>query len=146
MAPAAEQITSRELAILLNNGGSDRGFRRDGNTLSDCALVKVPLECQGVVALQVPIHPETALSHFPAIEVLVVWMELGATCEGFAINTVVKIGAISGSIPEIEEALLVSTAGGNQLTEGFFRALGDDIDHAIDGVRSPDGRARTANN
>src|SRR5712692_11917363 len=123
MPPAAEQIASRKLAILLNNGRPDRGFGRDRNAFSDCALVKFALQRHRIAALRVPVHPETALSHLPVIEVLAIWMELGASCEGFAINAVVKVRAVSGSIPEIEEALLVSTAGGDQLTTGVFRAL-----------------------
>jgi hypothetical protein len=38
-------------------------------------------------------------------------MELGTSCEGFAIQTVIEVLAVSASITEIEEALLVSTAG-----------------------------------
>src|SRR5216684_8725938 len=111
MAPAAEHIASRKLAILLNNGRSDRRSRCDGKAFSDCALIKVALQCHHIVALQVPVHSKTALSHFPVIEVRVIGMELGASCEGFAINTIVKVRSISGSVPEIEEALFVSTAG-----------------------------------
>src|SRR6185295_17469053 len=111
MAPASEQITSRKLAIPLNDGRGSREFRRDGNALADFSLVKVALERQRVVALQVPIHSETTLSHAPVIEVLVIRMELGTSCEGFAIQTVIEVLAVSASITEIEEALLVSTAG-----------------------------------
>src|SRR6266498_2040767 len=81
MAPTAKQITSRKLAILLNDRRGGSGFCRDGNAFSDCALVKVALERQRVVALQVPVHPETALPHLPVIEVLVIRMELGTSCE-----------------------------------------------------------------
>src|SRR5258708_23133640 len=111
MAPAAEQIASRELAILLDDSRPDRGFRRDGNTLSDRAFVEVALQRYRITTLQVPIHSETALSHLPAIEVFVIWMELRTSCESFAINTIIKVRAVSAPIPEIEEALFVSTAG-----------------------------------
>src|SRR5438309_6246440 len=123
MAPRAEQIASRKLAILLDDGWSDGGFRRDRNAFSDCAFVEVALQRHRVATLQVPVHPETALSHLPVIEVLVIWMELGTSCEGFAINTVVKARTVSASMPEIEEALLVSTAGGDELAVGVFRVL-----------------------
>src|SRR5258708_10831893 len=66
---------------------------------------------------------------------------LRISCEGFAINTVVKVRTVAASMPEIEEALLVSTAGGDQLTVGVFRALSDNIDHAINSVRSPDRKS-----
>src|SRR6266849_7736303 len=144
MAPAAEQIASRKLAILLDDSRSGCGFRRDRNTFSDCALVEVALQRHRVATLQIPVHPETTLSHLPVIEVLVIWMELGTSCESFAINAIVKFRAVSASMPEIEEALLVSTAGGDDHTVGVLRALGDNIDHAINGVRSPDRCARTA--
>src|SRR6266850_1107357 len=144
MVPAAEQIASRELAILLDDSRSDRGFRCDRNTLSDCALVEVALQSYRIATLQVPVHPKTTLSHLPVIEVFVIWVELGTSCEGFAINTVVKVRTVAASMPEIEEALLVSAAGGDQLTVGVFRALSDNIDHAINSVRSPDRCARTA--
>src|SRR6266404_9741558 len=144
MTPAAEQIAARKLAILLDDGRSDRGIRRDRNALSDCALIEVALQRHRIATLQVPVHPETALSHLPVIEVLVIWMELGTSSESFAINAIVKFRAVSASMPEIEEALLVSTAGGDDLTVGVFRALGDNIDHAINGVRAPDRCTRTA--
>src|SRR5690348_1626442 len=129
MAPAAEQVASRKLAILLDDSRSRRGFRRDRDAFSDCALVEVALQRHRIVTLQVPVHPETALSHLPVIEIFVIWMELRTSCESFAINTIVKVRAVSASMPEIEEALLVSTAGGDELTVGVFRALGDNIDH-----------------
>src|SRR5579872_6529592 len=144
MAPAAEQIAARELAILLDDSRSDRRFRCDRNTLSDCALVDVALQSYRIPTLQVPVHPETTLSHLPVIEVLVIWMELRTSCESFAINAIIKVRTVSASMPEIEEALLVSTAGGDELTVGVFRALGNNIDHAINGVRSPDRCARTS--
>src|SRR5437660_9765178 len=113
MAPAAEQIASRKLAIPLDDGRPNRWFRRDRKAFSNCALVEVALQRHRIATLQVPVHPETTLSHLPIIEVFVIWMELGTSCEGFAINTVVKVRAIAASMPEIEEALLVSTAGGD---------------------------------
>src|ERR1051326_5889013 len=143
MAPAAEQITARNPAILLNNHRPDRGLCRDGNAFSDCAVVKISLQRYLIEVFQIPVHPEAALSHLPVIKVPAIWMELGTSREGFAIHTVVKVRAVSGSIPEIEETLLVSPAGGNQPTVGVSRVLGNDIDHAVDGVRSPDRSART---
>src|SRR6266852_4137053 len=143
MAPLAEQIPSRKLAILLNNGRGDRGSGRDGNALPDGALVKIALKRQRVGTLQFPVHPETALSHLPAVEVLAIRMKRGASVESFSIHTIIKVRAVSAPIAEIEEALFISTAGGDQPTAGVLRFLGDDIDHAVDGVRSPDGCART---
>src|SRR5436190_4190957 len=144
MVPAAEQVASRKLAILLDDSRSGRGFRRDRDAFPDCALVEVALQRHRIATVQVPVHPEAALSHLPVIEVLVIWVELRTSCEGFAVNTVVKVRTVAASMPEIEEALLVSTAGGDQLTVGVFRALSDNINHAINSVRSPDGCARTA--
>src|SRR5438046_1071680 len=95
VTPAAEQIATRKLAILLNNGRSDRRSRRDGKALSDFTFVKVALQGHHIVPLAVPVHSETALSHLPVIEVRVIGMELGPSCEDFAINTVVKVRAIS---------------------------------------------------
>src|SRR2546425_172539 len=67
MAPSAEQIPSRDLAMLLNNGSRDGGVSRDGKAFPDAAFVKIALQRQRVRALQVPVHPEAALSHLPVV-------------------------------------------------------------------------------
>ena len=40
-----------------------------------------------------------------------------------------------------EPLLFGATASANQATVRVFRRLGNDIDHSVDGVFSPDGRA-----
>ena len=72
MAPRAEQIASRKLAIPLDDGRPNRWFRRDRKAFSDCALVEVALQRHRIATLQVPVHPETTLSHLPIIEVFVI--------------------------------------------------------------------------
>src|SRR5712692_3194034 len=81
---------------------------RDRNALSDGAFVNVALHGHGVTAGRLPVCPKSALPHPPIIEILAIGVELGASTEDFAISTVVEVLAISGAIPEIEEALLIA--------------------------------------
>src|SRR5258708_5063012 len=72
-------------------------------------------------------------------------MELRTSGEAFAVKPVVEVLALSRSITCVHRALIhASSASGHQRSRGILGALGDDVDDSIDGVRSPDGPARSA--
>src|SRR5258708_23422360 len=72
-------------------------------------------------------------------------MEFGTSGEAFGVEAVVEVLAISRSITCIHRALIhASSASGYQRSRGILGALGDDVDDSIDGVRSPDRPARSA--
>src|SRR5712692_5904788 len=72
-------------------------------------------------------------------------MKLGAPGEALTVHTVVEVLAVPGSVPETEGALVdVSAAAGHERSVGVFGVLGDDVDHSVDSVRSPDGATGTA--
>src|SRR5260370_41051006 len=72
-------------------------------------------------------------------------MKLRASGETLSVYTVVKTLAVASTVPEIEKALInISSAGGYQRSMGLLSPFGDDIDYRVDGIRSPDGTARAA--
>src|SRR5260370_18184384 len=91
-------------------------------------------------------RPEADLTHPPVIELLVIRMKLRAPRESLPVYTVVKTLAVARTVPEIDEALIdISAAGGCQHSMGLLSPFGDDIDHRVDGIRSPDGTAGASN-
>src|SRR5712692_8548463 len=65
-----------------------------------------------------------------------------ASGESLPVDTVIEALAVPGSISEIDEALIdISAARGYERSMGVFGVLGDDIDHGVDGICSPDGAA-----
>ena len=94
----------------------------------------------------IPIRPEADLTHAPVIELLVIGMKLRAPRESLPVYTVVKTLAVARTVPEIDEALIdISAAGGYQRSMGLLSPFGDDIDHRVDGICSPDGTAGASN-
>src|SRR5438876_8503423 len=73
-------------------------------------------------------------------------MELWASGEAFPVHAVIKILAVPASIPKIHEALVhVSSARREEHSVRIPGALGNDVDHRVDGVRSPDCATGPAN-
>ena len=69
-------------------------------------------------------------------------MKLRASGKTLPVYTVVKTLAVAGTVPEIDKALIdISTAGGYQRSMGLLGSFGDDIDHRVDRICSPDGTA-----
>ena len=72
-------------------------------------------------------------------------MKLGASAEGLPIDTIIKVLVVPGSIPEIDKALVDSSAtGGGEHSTGLFGALCDDIDHTVDSICSPNSATRAS--
>src|ERR1700730_8192296 len=72
-------------------------------------------------------------------------MKLGPLVEGLSVNTVIKVLVVPASVAEIDEALIdISAAGRYEHSTRIFGALGDDIDHGIDSICSPNRAARAA--
>src|SRR5207245_1032911 len=80
------------------------------------------------------------------IKLFAIRMKLGAPREGVAVDAVVKAlaGPGPGPVPETAEALIfVSAAGGHERSMRIFGTLGDDIDHSVNRICSPDSSARS---
>src|ERR1700730_620630 len=72
-------------------------------------------------------------------------MKLGPVVEGLTVNPVIKALVVPAPVAEIDEALIdISAAGRYEHSTCIFGALGDDIDHSVDSICSPNGAARAA--
>ncbi len=114
------------------------------HALAGDLVVQIALQREGVSIL-FPVHAKAALALPPIVEVPAIRMFFRAASKAHAVNAVVEIFAIAAAVAEIEKALLhTSTARGCEHALGFFGVLGDDVDDAIYGIRSPDGSAGSA--
>jgi hypothetical protein len=72
-------------------------------------------------------------------------MVFGSARESFAVDAVGEIAAVTAAVPEIRKALfLVASPGRCERPLGIGGGLGDDVDHSINRIRSPDGAAGSA--
>src|SRR5487761_570432 len=72
-------------------------------------------------------------------------MELGALVEAHAVKAIVESFAVSAAIAKVRRALVnIAAAERQQGPVGFLGVFRDDVDDAIDSIRSPDGAAGTA--
>src|ERR1700680_1521948 len=72
-------------------------------------------------------------------------MKLGPLVEGLALNTVIKTLVVPAPVAEVDEALIdISAAGRYEHSTRIFGVFGNDIDHSVDCVCSPDRAARAA--
>ena len=93
-----------------------------------------------------PIGAETDLSHPPEIEVIAIWVVLWAAKAAHAVEAIAERLRLRLSIAKIAYSLIeVAAAKVGYETGRIFCTLGDDVDHAIHGIRAPDGSSRAAN-
>ena|SRR5437879_174048 len=72
-------------------------------------------------------------------------MKLGAPGESLSVDAVIKALVVPASVPQIDEALIdISAASRHEHSTRIFSVLGDDIDHSVDGICSPNRTARAA--
>src|SRR2546423_3092261 len=72
-------------------------------------------------------------------------MKLGSAGERLAVDTVIEVLAIPGPVAEIQQTVFDrSPSAGNEHSFRIFGVLGDDVDRSVDGIRSPNGAARSA--
>src|ERR1700681_1204040 len=72
-------------------------------------------------------------------------MKLGPLVEGLAVNPVIKALVVPAPVAEIDKALIdISAAGRYEHSTRIFGVLGDDIDHSVDSICSPNRTARAA--
>src|SRR5258707_530277 len=116
------------------------GFRMDwDNRGSDSFTVQGDLYKGGV-------GQRENLAKLPVIKIVVIAVELWPASEGHSINTVVDVSPKFPSLPKFTCALIdVAAANGNQCSLGVFGILGDDVDHPVHGIRSPDGSPWSTN-
>ena len=94
----------------------------------------------------IPIHPEAALAELPIVKIVVIGMELRAASKGHTVDAVVGVSAKPSSLTKFAGTLIkVATANGSYCSPGIFGILGDDVDHAVHSVRSPDGPTWSTN-
>jgi len=73
-------------------------------------------------------------------------MKLRPSAERLAINAIVEVLAVSAAITQAEETLIeAATSSGCKHAVSFAGLLGDDVDHRVDRVRSPDGSSGSTN-
>src|SRR5438874_1282928 len=72
-------------------------------------------------------------------------MKLGALVENLAVDTVIKVLVVPAPVAEIDKALIdISAAGRYEHPTRIFGVLGNDIDHSVDSICSPNRTARAA--
>src|SRR5260370_8208936 len=70
-------------------------------------------------------------------------MKLGTVGEGLAVYTVIEVMVVPATVAEIDKALIdISAAGRYEHSTRIFGVFGDDIDHSVDSVCSPNRTAR----
>ena len=105
------------------------------------------MQGERVAAPQIPVGSETSLSHSPVVKVLLVRMKLRTSAEGLAVNAIVEALSVSAAVAEAEETLIETSASRScKHAVSLAGFSGDDINHRIDRVRSPDRSTRSANN
>src|SRR4030088_1163421 len=93
-----------------------------------------------------PIRAETALAHSPIVKPPMIGMKLGTSGEGFAVDPVFEVPSVPRSIARFPSALIdVPSSRGYERSFRLPGVFGNDVDDSVDGVRSPDRPARSAN-
>ena len=91
------------------------------------------------------VEPEPALADAPGVVIRSVGVEGGVTIGVLGIDAHVGVRAQGPAPPRRSEgALLVAGPGLEEGAMRLARTPGDDVDHAVDGVRSPQGAAGAA--
>src|SRR6185369_16958486 len=87
----------------------------------------------------------TALHVPPVVTAGTAGVGAAVSIEVLAVDAVVPVGAECAAVAHAPEALLfIAAAGGYQPAGRAGGMLGDDVDHAIDGIRSPQRPSRAA--
>src|SRR5579862_2347801 len=109
-------------------------------------MVDIALQGEGVASALFPIHPKAALDVSPRVKILAGRMLFRANGEAHAVDPITEVAAVAAAVACIEEALFdVSSACRQQSSLSVLRALRNNVDHAVHGVRSPDGSTRSTN-
>ncbi len=99
-----------------------------------------------VTGFDIPIRSETQLSRSPGVEPVMVVMESRSTTKTLTVDPIIKV-AIARSVAKSRDALInISASDRSERPVRGFGALGDDVDHSSDRIRTPDGASRTPNN
>jgi hypothetical protein len=100
-----------------------------------------------VTASRIPVDAKPALADAPVVELLSVRMELCAAREALTVHAIIEATAVPIPIPETAAALF-DVAGFSRAEHpvGVSGAPGNDVDHAVDRVRTPDGASGAAGN
>jgi hypothetical protein len=109
-------------------------------------VVSVSLQREGVTLIFCPVDAEAGLGGAPAVIVLSIGMVLGAAIVGFAVETIGEAVAVASTVAGAQKTFFdVSASSRNQKPLRILAILGDNVDHAVHGVRSPNSPARAAN-
>ena len=111
------------------------------------ASIGVALQGEQILGRRLPIGAKSSSIHVPGV----VGLCAGRQRRRIPIE-VFYVAAVIGILTEFapitsaaEPLLLCAVSAAQQAAEGFFGALGRDVDHAIDGVGAPERCARPAN-
>jgi hypothetical protein len=113
--------------------------------LPDISLIDISLEGHGVTVGQVGIRSKPGLPHLPIVIVVAIEMELWRLAETHGVGAIVKVLAVAAVADSSASLIDVASVNRGVRSLGVFCILSDNVDHAIDGIRSPDRPARPAN-
>ena len=144
--PAAYQVAPRNIFLVrrfLQVGGG-QGIQEQ--ILVDLALVEVPLQGKGIFRTEAGIQPKAGADHLPVITgVIPVQMLKLIPFKGLGVDTTIGNLAQGQAVTGPGKALFLgSRAQLDKTALGIGGMLGDDVDHPVDGIGSPQGRAGTA--
>src|SRR5215831_20304509 len=146
MAPSSKNISSRGVVRIIEDRRGRRRIPRHGNALSGVAPIKVALDGERIAGWRLPICAKTSLAHLPLVKRLCIGMKLGGARESHSVNPKRKAVAVSSAIAKCTGALVhITAASGDKKSARLRGVFRDDVDHAVKGIRSPDGAAGSAN-
>src|ERR1035438_7016483 len=90
MFPVAENVTSREIGILVHDGGVRCGERCNFDAFTGLAVIQIALNGQRVAARYIPIGAEAALCSSLIVKLVAVGVELRAGVRAFGVHAVTE--------------------------------------------------------
>src|ERR1700722_16130524 len=138
-APAPQEITARYVLRPVYVELTGWRVRRDGHLLPNIALIKIALNCERIAVCQLGVRSETRLSKLPGVIVTAAGVEFGGLAKSHGVRSIVEIISVSATVANSALVLFdISDPGGCVGSASVLGTLSNDVDHAIDRVRSPD--------
>ncbi len=143
--PGGEEVAAGDGEGVVEDDLGERRQAADADRLTGLAGVAVGLDGHGVALGGRPVETRAAVAEVPAVVGVVVGVELILADETLAEEAELEVWAELEALTDgaLKAVDLTGQAGGESAL-GIGGALGDDIDDAVDGVRSPDGAAGAA--
>ena len=110
------------------------------------AVVQIALQGQAIAHRRVPIETKPALSHVPVVRgIQAIGEQRSVASKALSVEPKIRAGAKRAAVAGCSKTLQLCSASAHQReSRSVLRFLSNDVDHAIDRVRAPQGRPRAA--